>query len=185
MLFFSCPHCQRSLRVPERFWGQRGACNLCGRTIEIPAAPPPNPPDESPQKACSPEWYEARRAHLTYCIQNADEAVQRFPRAPEGEETWEVLIAQAQGNTNLKHGEILCRKAIAQGASSPWPYERLAALRAHAGDHQAAFEICRQYFTTADWWIPEYAGPALSLLESMAKLDQLLHDSSSGVGTKT
>lgn len=42
MIDFVCPHCKKTLRVPEQFLGQTGKCNHCGKAITILVAPPPS-----------------------------------------------------------------------------------------------------------------------------------------------
>jgi hypothetical protein len=37
MIDFECPHCKRTLKIPERYIGMEGACKFCGGRILIPA----------------------------------------------------------------------------------------------------------------------------------------------------
>ena len=34
---YQCPHCNRILKVPEKFIGLEGACSFCGTRLTIPA----------------------------------------------------------------------------------------------------------------------------------------------------
>ena len=36
MILIICPHCDRRLRIPDRYEGARGRCNFCGGTITVP-----------------------------------------------------------------------------------------------------------------------------------------------------
>lgn len=47
MIHFTCPHCDRDLRIPEQYIGATGRCNHCGNDITILISPePPSHKDE-------------------------------------------------------------------------------------------------------------------------------------------
>ena len=40
MLTMNCPHCNKQLSIPEKFAGQKGKCNFCGKPITAPGEVP-------------------------------------------------------------------------------------------------------------------------------------------------
>lgn len=47
MIAYRCPHCGSVLSIPEKYLGQAGKCNKCGRAITVTVVPQPEP---SPDK---------------------------------------------------------------------------------------------------------------------------------------
>ena len=36
MIYYNCPHCHNSIRVPDEAAGRKGTCNQCGKAIRVP-----------------------------------------------------------------------------------------------------------------------------------------------------
>jgi hypothetical protein len=169
-LFFICPHCGRSLRILEEYRGMRGNCEPCGGVIEIPEPTP----DDPERIGFGPEWYAVRRAHLRYCVDHHDEAVERFGGTPRKEEVWESVVAKTRSTAEAGERLRLCRKAVNLGARLPWPYARLAEHYSQSGQFVAAFGECLRYFSSDHWWRPDAAEQALALLDRMEQFDKAL-----------
>ena len=69
-------------------------------------------------------------------------------------------------------GEIaILEKAVADKVYTPATYERLAILYGKKKDIQAAYDICKKWFDSDYWKIPNMATGSIRLLERMEKLE--------------
>jgi len=46
----ACPHCRKSLNVPDDYAGKKGKCPACGQTVAVPALPATTPEEETPMR---------------------------------------------------------------------------------------------------------------------------------------
>ena len=162
MIEYQCPHCNRTLKVPEKFVGFEGACSFCGARITIPADVVASEPDDSSAAAVAnaalfetPE--SARQARLSIERLAKELEAERIARL-EAEAAREVAeervrtlekkvvgaIAEKSENT-FAHADI--ERMEAQLAQGRREVERLAkeleaerALRAPAVAERGALE---------------------------------------------
>ena len=69
-------------------------------------------------------------------------------------------------------GEIqLLEKAISEEVYTPFTYERLAILYSKNKDYKSAIEVCKKWFETDYWKIPNMLSGSLKLMERLEKLE--------------
>jgi len=69
-------------------------------------------------------------------------------------------------------GEIqLLEKAISDEVYTPFTYERLAILYSKNKDYKSAIEVCKKWFETDYWKIPNMLSGSLKLMERLEKLE--------------
>jgi hypothetical protein len=70
-------------------------------------------------------------------------------------------------------GEIdILKEIIAKGEYAPFYYERMAILYSKIKDYQAAYQICKCFFETDYWKIPNMSNKTLKLLLRMENLEE-------------
>jgi tetratricopeptide (TPR) repeat protein len=73
-------------------------------------------------------------------------------------------------------GEIeLLEKAIAEDVYTPFTYERLAILYSKKKDYNSAYIVCKKWFNTDYWKIPNMLSGSLKLMDRMEKLESKLN----------
>ena len=73
-------------------------------------------------------------------------------------------------------GEIeLLEKAIAEDVYTPFTYERLAILYSKKKDYNSAYIVCKKWFNTDFWKIPNMLSGSLKLMDRMEKLESKLN----------
>ena len=65
--------------------------------------------------------------------------------------------------------------AVENNADTTYAYERLAILYSKEKDYQEAYNICKKWFDSLYWKIPNMASTSLSLLNRMEKLEGKLN----------
>ncbi len=65
--------------------------------------------------------------------------------------------------------------AIENNADTPYAYERLSLLYSKHKDYQKAYDICKKWFDSPYWKIPNMAFTSLRLLNKMEKLEAKLN----------
>jgi Tfp pilus assembly protein PilF len=65
--------------------------------------------------------------------------------------------------------------AIENNADTPYAYERLAILYSKEKNYQEAYNICKKWFDSLYWKIPNMASTSLRLLDRMEKLEGKLN----------
>jgi len=110
--------------------------------------------------------------HLYYCQKNYLKAIREFGGTGQEEEEWESIVLRAAKTKDARQQKALCMKAIKMGARSPWPYERLAILYGKEKDIKAAYQVCRDYFLTDNWMVPNWSTSAIRLLKRLESLEK-------------
>lgn len=84
--------------------------------------------------------------------------------------------AEEYKKINDVDGEIeLLEKAVAEEVYTPFTYERLAILYAKKKDYTSAYEVCKKWFNTDYWKIPNMLSGSLKLMDRMEKLESKLN----------
>ena len=64
--------------------------------------------------------------------------------------------------------------AVENNADTPYAYERLAIIYSKEKKYQEAYGICRKWFDSIYWKIPNMASTTLKILDRMEKLESKL-----------
>jgi hypothetical protein len=79
---------------------------------------------------------------------------------------------QLKKNKDIEGEITLLEKAVSDNVYTPATYERLAILYSKKKGNQAAYNICKKWFDTDYWKIPNMASGSIRLLERMEKLEE-------------
>ncbi len=67
------------------------------------------------------------------------------------------------------------RLVVENNADTPYAYERLSILYSKEKNYQEAYNICKKWFDSIHWKIPNMASTSLRLLDRMEKLEGKLN----------
>src|SRR5690606_38465623 len=130
------------------------------------------------------EIFQDRKQYLKNCKDNYSEYIEiaqelfpdiykRMEEIDEKENPWNKYNSKAEqfknDNNVLEEIKIL-EKAISDKVYTPGTYERLAILYGKNKDYELAYEVCKKWFDSDYWKIPNTASTSLRLLERMEKL---------------
>jgi len=121
---YQCPHCQRVLKVPEKFIGIEGACNYCGARLTIQADVVASPPgsaetglgeglhEQSRYDASLPGEAPAPESHSAHARQN----LERLAKELESERIarLEADAAREVAEERVRHLERKMAETISQ-----------------------------------------------------------------------
>jgi len=132
------------------------------------------------------EVSEDKKKYLNNCKENPDEygdaariifknVYKKMDEIDKSGDPWLRFNSKAEEykkNNNI-NGEIeLLEKAISEEVYTPFTYERLAILYSKNKDYNAAYEICKKWFSTDYWKIPNMLSGSLRLIERMENLEE-------------
>lgn len=135
-------------------------------------------------KKVEKEIFQDRKQYLKNCKDNYSEYIEiaqelfpdiykRMEEIDEKENPWNKYNSKAEqfknDNNVLEEIKIL-EKAISDKVYTPGTYERLAILYGKNKDYELAYEVCKKWFDSDYWKIPNTASTSLRLLERMEKL---------------
>jgi len=74
-------------------------------------------------------------------------------------------------NQQFKEEKEILEKAVVNDSDSPYAYERLATILAENKEYKEAYKICKKWFDSIYWKIPNMAATSLQILLLMEELD--------------
>jgi len=96
----------------------------------------------------------------------------------EGKDAYTLYISKAikcKEGSDLEGERKYLTLAVENNADTPYAYERLAILYSKEKAYQKAYNICKKWFNSIYWKIPNMATTSLRLLNRMEKLENELN----------
>ena len=81
---------------------------------------------------------------------------------------------EAKQNKETETEKQILEMAIDDKIDAPYVYNRLAVLYSKEKDFKKAYSVCKKWFTSVYWKIPNMATTSLKLLNRMEKLEKKL-----------
>ena len=129
------------------------------------------------------EMKENRRQYLENCKNNYTEyimaAQKLFPEYYKNINDLGFKYNQISQDLKAK-GDVAGEKAILEEAISknvdtPYTYNRLAVIYSKEKEYRKAYEVCKKWFVSIYWKIPNMASTTLKILDRMEKLKKKLN----------
>jgi hypothetical protein len=86
--------------------------------------------------------------------------------------TSKAIAAKKRKETESE--KFMLEKAVDEGVDAPYVYNRLAILYSKEKEFQKAYDVCKKWFNSIYWKIPNMATTSLKLLDRMEKLEKKL-----------
>jgi len=89
-------------------------------------------------------------------------------------ETFTEKALKAKQNKDAESEKYILEKAVKENIDAPYVYDRLAILYSKEKDFRRAYEVCKKWFNSIYWKIPNMATTSLKILNRMEKLEKKL-----------
>ncbi len=109
------------------------------------------------------------------------ETYKKMQKIDERGDPWtkyNLIATQLKKEGNTEQEIEILKKAVSENIYTPGTYRRLAILHEKNKDFKSAYNVCKKWFDSDYWKIPNMAVGSIWLLKKLEKLKEKLNNSS-------
>ena len=94
----------------------------------------------------------------------------RFAELADRGQKYNAKALEFKKKGDQKRERKMWERAVKKGVNTPGSYERLAIIYEKEKDYQKALEVCKKWFNSPHWKIPNMSTTSLRLLDRLERL---------------
>ena len=96
---------------------------------------------------------------------------ERFAKLADRLQKYNAKALEFKNKGDQEREKRMWEKALKKGVNTPGSYERLAIIYGKEKDYQKVLEVCKKWFDSPHWTIPNMSATSLRLLNRLEKVE--------------